>query len=315
MKAVAIEEFGGRDRLKLVDLPLPEPLPDEILIKVEAAGVNPVDWKIRQGLLQDRLPHQFPIVLGWDAAGRVAKVGAKVQHFIARDEVYAYCRKRIIRDGAYAEYVAVPENNAALKPKNMPFDKAATVPLAALTAYQSLFDAAELKAGETVMIHAAAGGVGTYAVQLARNIGAVILGTASLENHRYLRELGVSEPIDYVNSDFRQTVRQKYPQGLDVVFDCVGGDVFEKSVAILKKGGRLVSIVEPEGVKQLQADGINAKYVFVAPHRRQLSWLTNMIEAGKLAAFIAHALPLEEAAEAHKFSETGHTRGKIVLIV
>lgn len=315
MKAIAINEFGGPDKLQLMDLPVPEPQTGEILIKIKAAGVNPVDWKIRKGLLQGRLPHEFPLVPGWDAAGIVAKVGNGVQHFAERDEVYAYCRKAIIKDGTYAEYVVVPENNAAFKPSKMSFSEAGVVPLSALTACQSLFSEGQLKAGESVMIHAAAGGVGTYAVQLARNAGACVLGTAGLENHAYLLELGVSEPIDYVNADFRDIVRKKHPQGVDVVFDCVGGNVFQKSVDILKQGGRLVSIIEPEGVKQLQARGINAHYVFVTPSRRQLSALTEMIEAGQLKAFISRSFPLKEAAEAQRLSETGHTRGKIVLIV
>lgn len=315
MKAVAINEFGGADKLQLLDLPQPKPGPGEILIEIKAAGVNPVDWKIRQGLLQGRLPHEFPIVLGWDAAGIVAEVGQGVQHFAERDEVYAYCRKPLIKDGTYAEYVVVSENGAALKPNNISFEEAGVVPLSALTAFQSLFASAQLKAGETVLVHAAAGGVGTYAVQLASNAGALVLGTASLQNHAYLRELGVKEPIDYARADFRDIVRAKHPEGIDVVFDCVGGNVFQRSIDILKKGGRLVSIIEPEGVKQLKAGGLNAHYVFVEPSRAQLSLLTDMIEGGKLKIFISRSFSLEKAAEAHFLSETGHTCGKIVLII
>jgi NADPH2:quinone reductase len=168
MKAIAINDFGGLDKLQLMDLPVPEIRPREILVKVRAAGVNPVDWKIREGYLKDLFSHQFPVILGWDAAGVVKGVGNGVTRFKSGDEIFAYCRKPIVHGGAYAEYILLEEEHAAIKPKNITFEEAASVPLAALTAYQSLFDAANLKPGETILIHAAAGGVGGFGVQLAK---------------------------------------------------------------------------------------------------------------------------------------------------
>jgi NADPH:quinone reductase-like Zn-dependent oxidoreductase len=315
MKAIAINEFGGPEKLELMDLPAPEPQEGEILIRVRAAGVNPVDWKIRDGLLKDRLPHRFPLILGWDAAGVVERVASAKTGFAARDHVYAYCRKPVVQAGTYAEYVTIPATSAAPKPRTMSFEEAATVPLAALTAYQCLFDAARLQAGETALIHAAAGGVGGFAVQLAKERGSIVLGTASATNHAYLRRLGVDKPIDYTARDFRESVRQSQKEGVDVIFDCAGGDTLERSVDVLKKGGRLVSIVDPAGIKKLKDAGINAFYVFVEPHQDELRELTRLIEAGRLRTLIAATFPVEQASKAHEMSKARHVRGKMVLTI
>lgn len=315
MKAVAIAEFGGRDKLQVMDLPAPEPGEGELLIRVKAAGVNPVDWKIREGLLRDRIPHRFPVILGWDAAGVVAAPGPGARRFLEGDDVYAYCRKPVVQGGAYAQYVAVPETSVARKPKNMSYEEAATVPLAALTAYQSLMDAAGLTSNDTVLIHAAAGGVGSFAVQLAKNAGCTVLGTAGTRNHDYLRSLGCDHPVDYTAADFRAAVRQLAPDGVDVVFDCVGGEVTARSAEVLKPGGRLVSICNPAAAETLKAAGIRAHYVFVAPNGEQLARLTRVIEGDCLATHIAGAMPLGKAARAHELIEGGHIRGKLVLTV
>jgi NADPH:quinone reductase-like Zn-dependent oxidoreductase len=313
MRAIAISEFGGADKLQLMDLPIPAPGPGEIQIHVQAAGVNPVDWKIREGLLQQRLPHEFPLILGWDAAGVVTKTGPGANHFFVGNEVYAYCRKPVIQGGTYAEVVVVPQTCAALKPRNLSFSEAAAVPLAGLTAYQALFDAVHLEAGETALIHAAAGGVGTFAVQLAKDRGAYVLGTASRRNHDYLRELGVDEPIDYASRDFRAAVKAGHGDGVDVVFDCVGGDTLTRSVDVLKRGGRLVSILEPDKIRVLAASGVTARYLFVEPRQEELRRLAELIEAERLRPAISTTLPLESAAQAHALSESRHVRGKIVL--
>jgi len=239
MKAIAINEFGGLDKLQLMDLPVPEIRPGEILVKVSAAGVNPVDWKIREGYLKDLFSHQFPVILGWDAAGVVQGVGNGVG-----DEIFAYCRKPIVHGGAYAEYILLEEEHAAIKPKNITFEEAASIPLAALTAYQSLFDAAKLQPGETILIHAAAGGVGGFGVQLAKDHGAVVWATASGRNKKYVQDLGASQVVDYSQTNFGDEVFSKYPHGVDVVFDCVGGEVLQKSAEIVKQGGRLITIVD-----------------------------------------------------------------------
>lgn len=315
MKAIAINEFGGRDKLQLIDLPVPEVLEGEILVQVKAAGVNPVDWKIREGYLKDLFSHQFPVILGWDAAGLVEGVGNGVKRFKSGDEIFAYCRKPIVHGGAYGEYILLKEEHAALKPKNISFEEAASIPLAALTAYQSLFDAANLQPGETILIHAAAGGVGGFGVQLARGHGAVVWATASSRNKAYVQDLGASQVVDYTQENFGKAILSQYPAGVDVVLDCVGGEVLEKSAEIVKEGGHLISIVDdPTG---LVRDDIHKEFVFVAPNSTQLTELARMVEQGRLKTYLSQVFPfgLEEARKAHELSESGHTRGKMVLVL
>jgi NADPH2:quinone reductase len=315
MKAIAINEFGGRDKLQLIDLPVPEVVEGEILVQVKAAGVNPVDWKIREGYLKDLFSHQFPVILGWDAAGLVEGVGNGVTRFKSGDEIFAYCRKPIVHGGAYGEYILLKEEHAALKPKNISFEEAASIPLAALTAYQSLFDAANLQPGETILIHAAAGGVGGFGVQLARGHGAVVWATASSRNKAYVQDLGASQVVDYTQENFGKAILSQYPAGVDVVLDCVGGEVLEKSAEIVKEGGHLISIVDdPTG---LVRDDIHKEFVFVAPNSTQLTELARMVEQGRLKTYLSQVFPfgLEEARKAHELSESGHTRGKMVLVL
>lgn len=315
MKAIAINEFGGRDVLQLMDLPVPEIKPGEILVQMKAAGVNPVDWKIREGYIQDLFPYEFPIILGWDAAGIVEQAGPEVTNFREGDEVFAYCRKPMVQGGAYAEYIVLEEEHAAIKPKNISFEEAASIPLAALTAYQSLFDAAKISPGETILIHAAAGGVGGFGVQLAKDHGTTVWGTASGHNHEYVQGLGGDRVIDYPQVDFRNAVRSDHPDGVDVVFDCVGGDVLEKSAEVVKQGGRLISIVDdPSG---LGRKDIHKEFVFVAPNHTQLTELAGMVEQGRLKTHLSEVFPfgLEKANKAHEISESMHTRGKMVLVL
>jgi len=315
MKAIAINEFGGRDKLQLIDLPVPEVVEGEILVQVKAAGVNPVDWKIREGYLKDLFSHQFPVILGWDAAGLVEGVGNGVKRFKSGDEIFAYCRKPIVHGGAYGEYILLKEEHAALKPKNISFEEAASIPLAALTAYQSLFDAANLQPGETILIHAAAGGVGGFGVQLARGHGAVVWATASSRNKAYVQDLGASQVVDYTQENFGKAILSQYPAGVDVVLDCVGGEVLEKSAEIVKEGGHLISIVDdPTG---LARDDIHKEFVFVAPNSTQLTELARMVEQGRLKTYLSQVFPfgLEEARKAHELSESGHTRGKMVIVL
>lgn len=315
MRAIAIQEFGGRDKLELLDLPVPAVGAQDVLILAKAAGVNPVDWKIREGFLRDLFPHEFPVILGWDVAGIVTQIGAEVTRFNVGDEVYAYCRTAVVQHGSYAQYIALPENNIALKPSTLSFEDAATIPLAALTAYQSLFDAAGLQHGESVLIHAAAGGVGGFAVQFARHRGAKVFGTASPGNHEYLKRLGADVLIDYNTQDFRQVLRGTRPGGVDVVLDCVGGDVVEQSLDILNANGRLVTIAEAGLVQKLRAQGVNAHFVFVAPNSFQLHEITGLVESGKLSSHVSARFKLEEAAKAHELLEGQHVRGKVVLTI
>lgn len=313
MMAVSFDDFGSEDVLRYREHPIPEPGPGEILIKVRAAGVNPVDWKIREGLLKTRMPHQFPIIPGWDVAGTVAALGPKCRRFKKGDAVYAYARKPVIKDGCYAEYVVLPEKNVALKPETLSFAEAASIPLAALTAWQSLFDAADLQKGQTVLIHAAAGGVGGFAVQLAKWKGARVIGTASAANHDYVRSLGADEVIDYTQTDFVEAARALAPKGFDVVYDTVGEDVQIRSIPLVRKGGVLVTILAPKPEAQA-AKQLRLRYVFVAPNAAQLKRLATLADSGKLKTHISAEFPLEQAAEAQRRSKAGHTRGKMVLI-
>lgn len=313
MKAVAINEFGDKDTLQLMDLPEPRLTDNEVLIQIKAAGVNPVDWKVREGMLKGILPHKFPLILGWDAAGIICRKGKAVSRLSEGDEVFAYCRTPVVQNGTYAEFIALPEDYVALKPKSMTFEEAASVPLAALTAQQSLFDAGNLTSAQTVLIHAAAGGVGSFAVQLAKDCGARTIGTASEKRHEYLLSLGLDVHIDYTAGDFRESVRAACPDGIDLVFDCVGGDVLQKSIDIISPNGKLVSIADAEGVEQLTQKGFNAKFVFVEPIRKELEDIAAKIDAGKLKTHIAAVFQLDEAAQALEMSKTGHTCGKIVL--
>ncbi|MFH1262984.1 MAG: NADP-dependent oxidoreductase [Pseudomonadota bacterium] len=315
MRAIAIDKFGKGDVLKLKEVPTPVPGDDEVLIKVAYAGVNPVDWKIRVGMLAKRLPCEFPLIPGWDAAGTIAKCGKNVTKWREGDEVYSYCRKPTIQWGTYAEYVAVPHDFPARKPKNLSFRDAAAVPLAALTAWQSLFEAIHLKKRESILIHAGAGGVGSFAIQFARWAGAQVVTTASSKNHGYVRELGAEHAIDYTKGDFATPLREIYPDGVDAVYDCVGGDVFSKSYPCLKKGGRINTIatqLDPELDKKY---GVTGTYTFVRPNGSQLKEIADLIQKGAIRSPALQEYRLEEAAKAHAALETLHTRGKIVLRV
>jgi len=316
MKAIIINEFGGINQLQLTEVPKPTVGEAEVLIRVKAAGVNPVDWKIRKGLLAERgLPHQFPLILGWDVAGIVEETGYSARRFKAGDAVYAYCRRPIIQKGAYAEYIALPESYVTDKPKNISFEEAAAVPLAALTAYQSVYSAVDIRKGENILILGASGGVGSYAIQFAHLAGVKVFALASEKNHSYLKDLGANETLDY-KDDFCDSLKKILPDGVDVIFDCVGGETLQKAHHCLKTGGRLVSICSPKGDENLLAQ-INAQfyYVFVEPNVSQLQYIQFLIESNQLKIHISAVYPLEEVATVHEKSEVLHTRGKMVLTV
>ena len=312
MQAIAIDRFGGPEELAARELPEPEVGPDSVLISVRAAGVNPVDFKIRRGGLEGAFPHRFPLILGWDAAGVVEAVGPAVTRFGVGDEVYAYCRKTEIAQGTYAERVAVPESDVAHKPRRLSWAEAAALPLAGLTARQALVDRMHLGAGETVLVTAAAGGVGHLAVQLARSLGAEVIGTASAANHDYVRSLGATAVIDYAGEDVAAAVRERHADGLDAAFDLYGDETLEGARAALRPGGQLTSIADPDPAKGADVHG---HYVFVRPDAAGLEDLAWRADAGELLPEIAARFPLERAAEAHQRLEDGHVRGKLVLEV
>jgi NADPH2:quinone reductase len=311
MRAMAIEEFGGPDRVKPMTLSRPKPTRGQILIRVVAAGVNPVDWKIRDGLLRDALPHAFPIILGWDVAGIVDELGEGASRFRKGDKVWAYARKPVIQWGTWAEFVAVPETSASILPPRLLFEEAASVPLAALTAHQGLAKAG-VRSGETVLVHAAAGGVGHFAVQLARNLGAKVYGTAGTSNQEFVLGLGADGALDYTREDFREALRRFSPEGVHVVLDCVGGDALVRSFDVLRPGGRVVSIVDPQVGAHAPA-GFRADYVFVEPSGDQLEALAGLFPRQKLRTHVSKIYPLREAAQALTESQAGHVRGKLVL--
>ena len=308
MKAVRIHNYGGPEVLKFEDAPRPRASSGEVLIRVHAAAVNPVDWKIRAGYLKDRIAYVLPFIPGWDVSGVVEATGPEVMKFKKGDEVYA--RPDITRNGAYAEYIVVKATEVALKPRSIDHVHAAAIPLAALTAWQAIFDAAGLSAGQKILIHAAAGGVGGFAVQLAKWKGAHVIGTASARNQAFLRELGVDEPIDYEKAKFEDVVRD-----VDVVFDTIGGDTQQRSWKVLKKGGILVSIISQPSEKEAAKHGVRLGYVFVQPNAAELAEIAKLVDSGKVKPVVETVLPLSEARRAQELSETGHTRGKIVLKV
>jgi NADPH:quinone reductase-like Zn-dependent oxidoreductase len=308
MKTVCIYSYGGPEVLVYEDAPRPHPLAGEVRVRVHAAGINPVDWKIREGHLKEMLHHTLPLVLGWDVSGVVESLGSAVTRFKVGDEVFS--RPDISRDGAYAEFIVIKESEVALKPHSIDHIHAAALPLAGLTAWQSLFDAGGLAAGQRVLIHAAAGGVGSLAVQLAKWKGAWVIGTASERNHDFLRQLGVDQPVDYETVRFEEAV-----QPVDVVFDTMGGEVQARSWKVLKRGGILVSIVSPPSAESAVANGVRQAFVFTQPNAAQLAEIAKLVDAEKLKAIVETVLPLSDATRGQELSERGHTRGKIVLRV
>ncbi|GGO82780.1 NADP-dependent oxidoreductase [Wenjunlia tyrosinilytica] len=307
MKAIAYRTYGGPEVLEYVDLPDPRVGPDSVLIRVKAAAVNPVDWKAQAGYLDSALQAVFPVVPGWDVSGVVEQVGASVAEFAPGDEVIAYVREDFLSRGTYAELVAAPIRTVARKPRNLSFAEAAGLPLAGLTAYQALLKSLEVRGGETVLVHAAAGGVGSMAVQIARAVGARVIGTASERNHEYLRSLG-AEPVAY-GDGLVGRVRASAPEGVDAVLDLVGGDALKASPELLAPGGRLASIADGSVL------AMGGAYVFVRPDPQDLEALTELVERGELKVELAATFPLEQAAEAQRLNAAGHTRGKIALLV
>ena len=308
MKAVAMHAYGGPEVLKYEDAARPDPATGEVLVRVHAAAVNPVDWKVRAGHLRGFLNYSLPLIPGWDLSGVVEATGAGVTDWKQGDAVYA--RPDLRRNGAYAEYIAVRASELGCKPRSIDHVQASAIPLACLTAWQALFDAGGLKAGQRVLIHAAAGGVGTFAVQLAKWKGAHVVGTASERNHAFLRELGADEVIDYTKTNFEEVVRD-----VDVVLDTLAGQTRDRSWNVLKKDGILVSILGQPSPDDAAQHGVRAAGVFVEPNQAQLGEIAKLVDSGKLRPIIETVLPLAQAARAHEMNQTLHTRGKIVLQV
>jgi NADPH:quinone reductase-like Zn-dependent oxidoreductase len=306
MKAIRIHEYGGRETLRYEDAPVPEPKAGELLVRVKAAAVNPVDVQVREGRLKELLGHELPLVPGWDASGVVEAVGEGVSKFEVEDAVFA--RPWTARQGTYAEYAVIHESEAAFKPQTLDHIRAAAVPLAALTAWQALFEAGKLSKGQTVLIHGAAGGVGHFAVQFARRAGARVLATASARNREFVNRLGADEVIDYMAVRFEESAND-----VDVVLDTIGGETQERSFGVLKEQGRLISVVGEPSQGLAAANNVRAQLLVARPDGELLAEICKMLDRGEVAPTVEVVLPLAEARRAHELIESGHTRGKVVL--
>jgi len=304
MKAITLQQYGGPDALELTEQPAPKVGPDQVLVRVRAAGVNPVDWKVGAGYLDAMQEVAFPLVPGWDVSGVVEQVGLDAGEFAVGDEVMGYVRKDEVQHGTYAEYVAAPVRTLARKPAALDWHQAAGLPLAGLTAYQALHRLGVAR-GETVLVHAAAGGVGSLGVQIAAALGARVIGTASERNHDFLRGLG-AEPVGY-GEELPARVRALAPDGVDAALDFVGGGAVEQSQQLLKDPARVLSIADHD----VRAKG--GHYLFVRPDPADLAALGDLAQSGRLTVPVERALPLAEAAESWRLSQQGRTRGKLVL--
>jgi len=306
MKAIQLQAFGGPEVLEVHELPIPVPGDGEILLRVRAAAINPVDTGVRAGRAASLAGAVPPYVPGFDVSGTVAAIGQGVTGFSVGDHVFAMLDLR--RGGGYAEYTIVKKNEAAMKPRRVTHSQAASIPLVALTAWQTLFDVADLQEGQTVLIHAGAGGVGSIAIQLAKWRGARVIATASEYNHDFLRELGADVAVDYRTQRF-----EDFASDIDVVLDTVGGETQVRSMTVLREGGTLISIVglTPQG-RNPQRD-INVSSILVRPDSEQLSRIGELIENDIVRPIVNYRFPLHRAPEAHEQSETRRSRGKIVL--
>lgn len=308
MKAIRIHSYGDRSVLRCEDAPTPEIAADDLLVRIVATSINPVDWKVRQGYLAAMIPYAMPLILGWDFSGIVEKVGTATSRFKVGDEVFA--RPDITRNGTYAEYIAVRESEVALKPRFVSHVQAACLPLAGITAWEALFTTADVQAGQTVLIHAGAGGVGSLAIQLAHWKGARVIATTSSANRELVASLGADEVIDYTAAPFQDSVKN-----VDMVFDTVGGAVQDASWGVLKRGGILVSCTDKPSSEKADALGVRQAFIFIGPNAEILRQMAGLVETGKLRSVIGAEFALADLALAHDLSQTGRARGKIAIHV
>jgi NADPH:quinone reductase-like Zn-dependent oxidoreductase len=308
MKAVVIHEYGGPEVLKYEDIPRPEPNDDQLLIRVIAAGVNPVDGMIRSGMFAKEGNRAFPIILGGDVAGVVEKVGSKVTKFKAGDPVFAYVS--LDNSGGYAQYAVVTEREAAPKPKSLTYVEAAAMPIVAMTAWQALVDTAKLSSGQTVLIHGGSGGVGSFAIQIAKARGAKVIATASTANQDFLKQLGADVAIDYTKQKFEDVAKD-----VDVVLDSIGRDTLARSYGVVRKGGIIVSLVARPKESELENHTIRGTSLNVEPNSEELAEIGKLIDDKKIKVIVSQTFLLSEAMKAQEQVATGHTRGKIVLKV
>ena len=330
MKAFILERYGKKSALRLADMPTPELREDEVLVEVHAAGLNLLDSKIRDGEFKLILPYRLPLILGHDVAGVVAKVGARVKQFKVGDEVYA--RVDDFRIGTFAEFVPVKEDSLAHKPKDLTMVEAASIPLVALTAWQALVERAKLKKGQKVFIQAGSGGVGTFAIQLAKHLGATVATTTSTANVALVKSLGADVVVDYKTQDFEQILRD-----YDVVLNSQDGKTLEKSLNVLKRGGKLMSISGPpdpdfgkeigvswfvklvmrllsSGIRRRsKSRGVDYSFLFMKAHGRQLREIARLFDAGAIRPVVDRVFPFEQTNEALDYVRAGRAKGKVVV--
>ncbi len=305
MKAAVIHSFGPPDVIRTEEIATPVPQPDEVLVKVHAASVNPVDYKMRSGQYPPVQQDRLPLTLGRDVAGTVHQCGIAARSFKPGDSVYAM----LDRDhGGYAEYVIVKERDLAAKPRHLDYTEAAAVPLAAITAWQGLFDHGDLRSGQRVLIHGGAGGVGHFAIQFAKARGAVVATTVSHDDLEFVRELGADRPIDYRSERFEDAVRD-----VDLVFDLVDGETQDRSWAVLKRGGAMVSTLSKPSEIKARDRGARAEHYMAQPNAEELQQITALIDAGKVIPRVQAIFPFSDVQQAQQQLEHGHVQGKIVL--
>ncbi|WP_040203359.1 NADP-dependent oxidoreductase [Neobacillus jeddahensis] len=329
MKAMVIDQYG-KVPIRLAEMPTPEMGEYEVLAEIHAASINPVDFKIRDGKVKLLVKYKMPLILGNDFSGVVAKVGAKVTHFKVGDEIYARPRKSKI--GTFAEYIAIHEDDIALKPKNLSFEEAASIPLVGLTTYQALHDVLQLQKGEKILIHAGSGGVGTFAIQLAKLMGATVATTASVAGENLVKSLGADKMINYKTEKFEEILHN-----YDAVFDTLGGETLEKSFEIIKDGGKIVSVSGLPNARFGKEYGsgffktllfaaasrkltalekkhhVQYTFLFMKPSGEQLRIIADFIESGKIKPIIDRVFPFEDAQKAMEYAESGRAKGKIIV--
>lgn len=330
MKAMAINKYGNQEKLQLIELSIPVLHDHEILVKIHAASVNPIDYKLRDGKAKVLMSFSFPLILGHDFAGEVAGVGSKVTKFKVGDQVYGRPRKE--RIGTFAEYVSIHEDEVSLKPANLSMEEAASIPLVGLTAWQTLQDVIKLKQGQKILIHAGAGGVGTFAIQLAKHLGAYVATTTSESNTELVKSLGADEVINYRSDRFEQKL-----SGYDAVFDAVGGDTLDRSFQIVKPGGMvaslsgmpdkrfavqanlgwvkglLFSLLSGKLTRRAKAHQVEYRYCFMEPNGDQLSAIAGLIEQGTIKPVVDRIYDFSEAQSAIEYMEKGRARGKVII--
>ncbi|MFB6529844.1 NADP-dependent oxidoreductase [Streptomyces sp. NPDC056399] len=308
MKAISYRRYGGPEVLEYAELPDPKIGPDAVLVEVRAAAVNPVDWKCQAGYLDGMMDAVFPVIPGWDVSGVVVRPGVSVTEFAEGDEVMGYVREDFLSRGTFAEYVAAPVRTLARKPRSVGFEESAALPLVGLTAYQALHQPLAVGPGDTVLVHAAAGGVGSMGVQIARHLGCRVIGAAREAGLERVAELG-AEPVVYDEATFAEQVRTLAPQGVDAVLDTIGGPFLRISAGLLAAGGRLASIADGEVL------ALGGRYFWVRPDPVDLAALADLVDDGVLSVRVARTFPLEQAADAQRANAAGGLNGKVVVTV